>query len=119
MFRTITPLLALSLLTYAGSADARTVWKGRDGKAYDSVKDCFTNNPQCLPETAKSIVISPSSAGSPRDAASGLATGRRSASTASERLAAPSPVVCMGTDRWIHAEPCDVTAGELRVQILD
>lgn len=113
MSRMTTPLLALAMLVFAGAADARTVWKGRDGKAYDSVKDCFTNNPQCLPETVKASVSGTPSTGSPREAVIAPASARRAGPTL------PSPVVCMGPDRWSHPEPCDAKAGELRVQILD
>lgn len=142
MTRIITAFCTIALLSATTIADARTVWKGRDGKAYESVKECFKNNPACLPEVAHRAApaIGGSSIGSegndgskqdaaneitaeggtdtPRDAAGGLATGRRR-SAQSDLAPSGRAIVCMGAGGWMHAEPCNAAAGELRVQILD
>ena len=89
----ISAAVALAALALAVPANALIVWKGRDGKAYASVKDCFTNNPQCLPEQGRVAAGGggKSDAGAP-------------ASRSSERTA--TRAMCTAADGWMHPMPC-------------
>ena len=85
--------LTLTALALAAPANALIVWKGRDGKAYASVKDCFTNNPQCLPEQGRMVA----GGGGKSDAAA-------PASRSIERTA--TRAMCAAADGWMHPKPC-------------
>jgi|GEM_PF-2763771 len=96
----LTSVFVLAAVVAAQPASALLVWKGRDGKAYSSVKDCFTNNPQCLPEQARAV----SGGGGKSDA---------TPPTPSDRSAPPA--LCRATDGWMSQPPCDRATGQAEV----
>lgn len=93
-------------LVSASPAMAVLIWMGRDGKKYTSVKDCFTNNPQCLPEQARmaSGPAAPTTAAAPK--ADMPAVTRKSAAQ-----------LCRSADGWMRQPPCKVEAGEAAVPV--
>jgi hypothetical protein len=110
---------AIAVLTLLGSSvpsAAKIVWKGRDGKSYDTAKPCFENNPQCLPEQG---MVTKKGGNEP--AAVGMAMTASDAGRMAPPTPGPSekPVVCLAQGRWMHKPPCDATVGELTVQVLD
>lgn len=129
---------ALFLITSAWSTSvaAGLVWKGRDGKAYLSVKACFTANPTCRPEhgmTAPSGGVSPSSQ-SAKAATMVPAVARSegqdrpteetayaagSAATANADRGAEAPTLCLARGGWMHMPPCKTDAGDVTVRVLD
>lgn len=92
-------------LVSASPAMAVLIWMGRDGKKYTSVKDCFTNNPQCLPEQARMAVPAAADPAAPPKAATPAAAGKSAAQ------------LCRSADGWMHKPPCKVEAGEAAVPV--